>query len=346
MGKKLNDRYNIFFTIIIVAITSLLILNLYTKDSAFSEGEVTKIYFADNISEAHKIVISMFNEKYSGKIEVVPINLPFTKFNTNERKELLARSLRSKDSRIDIFAVDLIWVPRFAKWAEPLDDYFTEEEISKILPYALSTCYYGKMLVGIPLYLDLGALYYRKDILKNWINYEQLEAKLKNSISWQEFIQIGIQNPDNRPFYIFQGAAYEGLICNFVEVLGGDGGNLINSGIIEVNNSMAIKSCQLMVDLIYKYNISPEFVSTFDENETYRYSLKHDVPFFRCWTSSLKDIHAYPGDSSKIKYLGIAPLPHFEGCNSASTFGGWNLMVSKNSLKKKDVKYQDMVSTF
>jgi multiple sugar transport system substrate-binding protein len=32
---------------------------------------------------------------------------PFQKFSTNERKELLTRSLRSKSDRIDIFSVDL-----------------------------------------------------------------------------------------------------------------------------------------------------------------------------------------------------------------------------------------------
>jgi multiple sugar transport system substrate-binding protein len=34
----------------------------------------------------------LFNSRNKGRIEVVPVNLPFEKFTTNERKELLARS--------------------------------------------------------------------------------------------------------------------------------------------------------------------------------------------------------------------------------------------------------------
>src|SRR5512140_3173445 len=78
--------------------------------------EPTRVYFADNISKAHRVIIAEFNKRHAGSIEVVPVDLPFDKFSTNERKELLARSLRSKSDKIDIFAVDLIWVPRFARW--------------------------------------------------------------------------------------------------------------------------------------------------------------------------------------------------------------------------------------
>ncbi len=89
-------------------------------------ANATQIYFADNISAAHQKVINRFNETYHGRFEVVPVNLPFTKFSTNERKQLLTRALRSKSSRLDIFAVDVVWVPRFVKWAEPLAKYFSQ----------------------------------------------------------------------------------------------------------------------------------------------------------------------------------------------------------------------------
>ncbi|MCB9069591.1 MAG: hypothetical protein H6629_17535 [Calditrichae bacterium] len=69
----------------------------------------TQIYFVDNISQAHSELINRFNAEYSGRIEVVPVDLPFEKFSTNERKQLLAKSLRSKSDRIDVFAIDLIW---------------------------------------------------------------------------------------------------------------------------------------------------------------------------------------------------------------------------------------------
>ena len=128
--------------------------------------KVRKIYFSDNISTAHRKIISLFNEKYKDQIEVIPVNLPFEKFSTNERKQLLARSLRSKSTSLDIFAVDLFWVPRFAKWAEPLGDYFSDSDRENYLDYALETCFYEQKLVSIPLYIDIFGMYYRRDLLE------------------------------------------------------------------------------------------------------------------------------------------------------------------------------------
>ena len=96
----------------VVIIAFILIRNISSPSgTGYNSGSfVKKIYFVDHISAAHQKVIDKFNEKYKGQIEVVAINLPFVKFSTNERKELLARYLRSKSDRIDIFSVDQIWL--------------------------------------------------------------------------------------------------------------------------------------------------------------------------------------------------------------------------------------------
>ncbi len=79
-----------------------------------------------------KLLLIILTKNYKGKIKVEAINLPFIKFSTNERKELLTRSLRSKSDKLDVFTIDLIWSSRFAKWAEPLDKYITPEDTLKI----------------------------------------------------------------------------------------------------------------------------------------------------------------------------------------------------------------------
>ena len=117
----------------------------------FKEDDVQKVYFADHISPAHKAVIDAFNTKYKGRIEVVPVDLPFSKFSTNERKELLARSLRSKSNRLDIFSVDYIWTSRFAKWCEVLDPYFAEYAQTKIISPTIQSCISDGKIVAMPL---------------------------------------------------------------------------------------------------------------------------------------------------------------------------------------------------
>jgi len=305
------------------------------------ETAVKKIYYADNISPAHQLVINAFNEKYKGRIEVVPINLPFTKFTTNERKELIARSLRSKNTRIDIFAVDQIWVPRFARWALPLEPYFNHETIDGIKPEVLPTCFYDSVLVAIPLYLDIGVLFFRHDLLRQLPNYEEVVNTLRHSITWDDFISLNKNDFKKRYAYLFQADNYEGLICNYLEILSMYGGALTQNGQFTIRTPEAEEACQLMKDLIYTYHMSPKDVLTFNENESYAYSITHDVPFFRGWSSMIANTEIIPIDQrDKLKYIEMVSLPHVTGHSPKTVFGGWNLMISR------DTEYKEAAVTF
>ncbi len=153
-----------------------------------SESEIV-ITYADNISSAHQKLIDEFNLLNQGSIRVEPIDLPFNKFSTNERKELLARSLRSKSKKIDLFAVDLIWSARFSKWSEPLSKYISKNDTTKLVKQALESCIFNDEVVALPIYIDVGLMYYRKDLLKKIPNYKEIERKLIEGITWKEFIK-------------------------------------------------------------------------------------------------------------------------------------------------------------
>jgi len=116
---------------------TLLYLALYFLFLRHQEPAVTEIYFADRITDAHRILIDRYNVLNAGKVKVIPIDFPNKDFTSNERKEILARSLRGEGDGIDLFAVDVIWVQRFAKWCEPLEGYFSPEELSGIIPDGL-----------------------------------------------------------------------------------------------------------------------------------------------------------------------------------------------------------------
>ncbi len=337
----LIEKYNVAFAFFIVAITVILIINLLTLNIfSFNGKQATKVYYADNISMAHRRVINRFNQKYVGQIEIVPIDLPFTKFNTNERKELITRSLRSRNSRIDIFAIDQIWISRFAKWAEPLKDYFSEQEIAKILPQVLWTCQFENQLLSIPLYLDIGVLCYRKDLLSRIPNSEALIRKIHRSISWQDFIKIAHEYRENygwnQYWYLFQGDAYEGLICNYLEILASRGGELNPKVKTSIYNSGTIDACQFMQDLIHKFKLSPPIATSINEVESYQYAMENNIPFFRGWASSVKDSAAFQGYTDKLDLLEFTVLPHFKNKDYKMVFGGWNLVVSKHSNNKSE----------
>lgn len=325
------------YFLFLLAIFLSLILYLFPFQGDWNVREnVVKVYFADNITDAHLGIIKRFNELHQGKIEVIPVNLSDSEFNTNERKELITRTLRSRSNRVDVFALDQIWMPRFAKWAEPLSNFFTPEEIEQIISPALSTCMYKGKLYGIPFFIDVGVLYYRQDLISRLPGAAELEKKIGGGITWDELLEIRNNYFSLKPIYLFQGDAYEGLICNFLEILGGFTQSNESINILNLNDERMLTAARFMIDLIYKYQIVPECATEFNELETFHYALRYDVPFFRGWPPILKSVSVLPQDSSKLKFLRIAPLPHFDGYSSASSIGGWNLMIPRQSSVKKE----------
>jgi multiple sugar transport system substrate-binding protein len=317
-----------------LVITALIIVFFFGRRSAF-HNNITRVYFADNISPAMQILIDRFNEENKGQIEVVPINLPFSKFSTNERKELLARSLRSKSDLIDVFSVDLIWSSRFAKWAQPLDLYFPSSERAKILDYALESCISENQLMAIPLYVDIGLMYYRRDLLQKLPDYLQLEAKLRESITWEEFIELKNKYFNNdHCFYIFPAKNYEGLICSFIELLVSQNGHLLENNSFQLHTPEAIKSLELLVDLVHQFRMTPPAVLNFDEYQGYLYGLENNAVFIRGWPGFLQHHRQIIEKSGKTGLFGIAATPHFKEGRPVAVLGGWNLMISKHSKHK------------
>lgn len=135
---------------------------------------IKEIYLAEHISSAYKRVIDNFNELNANKYVVKTVNLSFEKFSTNERKELFARFLRSESDKIDVFSIDQVWIPRFAKWAEPLESVIPYKVREELVSYALESCTYGDHLVAVPLFIDIAILYYREDLVKILLEHIQL----------------------------------------------------------------------------------------------------------------------------------------------------------------------------
>ena len=321
----------------VVIIAFILIRNISLPSGAgFNPNSlVKKIYFVDHISAAHQKVIDKFNEKYKGQIEVEAINLPFVKFSTNERKELLARYLRSKSDRIDIFSVDQIWVPRFAKWAIPMEKYVSPPVKDDLLKYAMESCYFNDTLVSVPLYIDIAIMTYRKDLLKKLPDYKIVEQKIKESITWEDFISLKKKlGYSKNPFFLFQADDFEGLVCIFAELMADQNKPMVVDGNLQLNTKEAKKALQLLVDLVNKYDISPKEVVTLKENPSYDYFIKNNGVFLRGWTSFLSDDSKKSYNYNEIfDNLEAAPTPHFAGTKPVSVFGGWNLMISKFSTK-------------
>jgi len=333
MDIKIKQHWGLLLLVFVtlVYITIFFLLNPVKKKS------VVEIYFADRMTVAHKMLIEKYNRLNEGKVKIIPIDFPNYDFSTNERKEMLARSLRGRGDGIDLFAVDLVWVQRFAKWCEPLDKYFTNEEKARILPAALESCYYEGEMVAAPLDLVQGMMYYREDIVKRLPDADKVIKEIENNITWEDFVKLKDKFSSEYPYYIFPAADNEGVICTFMELLLSLRRDYFREEGFNLNTPEAEKALQLLVDMVHKYNATPSAVTEFTEIPSYEYYIKKNGVFIHGWNSYDKDFKESPFDSQKEIYLRKAPVPHFASGRPTSIFGGWNLMVSRFTNKKKEV---------
>jgi len=320
-----------------LVVLTVLYLVLYFLFLKRHDPAVTEIFFADRITDAHRVLIDRYNALNAGKIKVTPIDFPNGDFSTNERKEILARSLRGEGDGIDLFAVDVIWVQRFAKWCEPLDAHFSPADLQRIVPDGLYSCYADGRLVAVPQYMVQGMMYYRDDLLRGLKGGEEAIRALQKGMTWPEFIALRDRLHWKGPFYIFPAADYEGLICSYIEILLSLRPDYFSTVGFDFDTPEARQSLQLMVDLVHRYRVSPEVVTKFTEVPSYEYFIRNDGLFIRGWNSYDRDFQDAPYDREKQAHLRKAPVPYLPAGHPASTFGGWNLMVSKFSTKKEAV---------
>lgn len=324
-------------------------LLLYYPERA-SEATVQKVYFADNISPAHRLVIDKFNAEHRGSIEVVPVDLPFGKFSTNERKELLARSLRNKSDHLDVFSVDVIWVPRFSRWSEPLESLLTPQETGGILPQALGSCTYEGHLMALPLYIDIGMLYYRRDLIRKLPDADSVEVQLRRSITWDDFIALRKRlDLKGSPYFLFPADNFEGLVCYYFEMIAGQDRNVFAANKVDLSTAKAERALQLLVDFVHRYHMSPPEVAEYDEIRSYSHMLRSGGAFVRGWPNFIEGIPGFYPYEVDTANIARAALPHYAGQPPVSVLGGWNLMISRSSTNKEAartfIRYMQAVET-
>jgi multiple sugar transport system substrate-binding protein len=339
MNETKIKNTSFWFGIILIAIVAAFIFFfLPLKGSFYSNSGPVELYFVDNITKAHTKIIDKFNTEYQNRIQIIPIDMPFNKFSTNERKEILARSLRSKSERLDIFSVDVIWIPRFARWAYPLDKQIDKVTLDNFNKSVLESCYYNGKLVTLPFYTNVSVLYYRKDLIQRLPDYEELERKLRSSIEWDEFVDLGFRwKKEKLPYFIFPADNYEGFICFLHETMSEKTSHeAFSQDTVNLELPMVKRSLKLIYNFINTWKLTPSDVTEFDELESLNFALENDVLFILGWPGYRLHHKNNVTHPEKLDLITEIPLPHFSDIKKYGVFGGWNLMVSKFSTKKEE----------
>ncbi len=291
-------------------------------------------------------LVKEYNEKTNENLQLVR-----QPTYTDQRRQELIISLEAKQPNPDMFLMDVVWINQFIKshWLEPLDNYITKNNFDTniFFPKVLNSVdRYKNELYALPVFLDVGLLYYRKDLLNRY-GFDSPPQ------TWNELINqsLKIQKAErkhNQNFYgfVWQGAQYEGLVCDFLEFIASNGGSILKDGKLNLDTPKNERALQMMVDLIHRYKISP--VNTYTEmkeEEVRRAFQRGDALFERNWTYAWK---LSQGNDSPVKgKTGLIVLPHSDGNNSVSTLGGWHIGISRFSdEKEKAWKFIQFVSSY
>jgi multiple sugar transport system substrate-binding protein len=250
--------------------------------------------------------------------------------STDQQHQIYAINLEGGAGGIDVLALDVIWVPEFARagWILPLDDLFGPEERAVFFPNAIQAVTYRGRVWAVPWYIDAGVLYYRKDLLAKY--------RRPPPSTWPELVETvrlildGERNPRLYGF-IWQGRQYEGLVCNALEFIRGNGGDPLDPagqpGALA--QPAVVDALTFMRDLIHTYRTSPAFVTTADEETSRHLFGSGRAVFTRNWPYAWA---LFERDGSPVSgKVGISPVPRFGAHRPAPTLGGWHLGIARES---------------
>ena len=282
-----------------------LLMSVMLSAASVNAGEPTDIVFLtwkSNQPEVWTRLIEEFHREHPG----IHVHVQMGPHSSSEYHAIVTQRLKNKDASLDVFFMDVIWPPEFANagWAQDLSNRFSPEERAQFLPGTISANTFRNKIYGVPCYLAGGLLYFRKDLLEKY--------RFPPPRTWQDMLRNGrtILRKESEPgLWIYSGQfkQYEGLVCNMLEIIWSNGGQILDPHTGEV--------------CVDQPSVE-EGKAVFHRNWPYAWSVAND-----------------PEKSRISGKVGVAGLPAFEGKDSSSVLGGWQFGISRWS-KRTDAAWE------
>jgi multiple sugar transport system substrate-binding protein len=325
--------FKFIYILLCLFIVAVFLPALYGCEKKAKE-EKTTVHFVTwkpNIPEAWEEIIKIFEQEHPD----IRLLREIGPHSSTAFHDLLTQKLKNRSEDVDVFLMDVIWPPEFAAagWAMPLDDMFPPSEQKKFLGGTILANTYKDSIYGVPLFIDSGVLYYRKDLLEKY--------GFSPPKTWQEMVKqaksiVSMEAKEDIELYGFSGQfkQYEGLVCDIMEYILSNRGNILNpeSGRPEISEKPAIDAVRFVRDNIIG-SIAPLGVLTYQEPESLDVFIQGKAVFHRNWPYAW-EVSNNPERSTIAGKVGITTLPHFPGGRSYSTLGGWQLGISSYSRNR------------
>jgi trehalose/maltose transport system substrate-binding protein len=273
-----------------------------------ANGNVTYCTGKDTTGET-KEWSKRFNAKYKAQGLTVKV-LEFPASADAQRQQFVQRQ-EAKAGDCDVFRSDVIWTAEFASqgWLYDMTPYVNRIK-DRLLASSLETATYDGRTWGVPSYTNAALLYYRKDKVA------------QPPATWQDVYKQAASSGG----IVFQGAPYEGLTCDWLELAFAAGGSVISADgrKATIDSPQNVAATKLMADAV-KSGAAPKAVATYMEPESLSAWQTGKHAFMRNWPYA----YGISQDTDRLKgKFDVAPLPAYAGGRRASILGGGNSVIS------------------
>jgi trehalose/maltose transport system substrate-binding protein len=307
-----------------------LLLDCCTKPSVPETVTLTLLDEWSNkrFSDAREVELQQFTRETGIRVKLLP-----SPDSSAQRLALWKELLGTGAPSPDVYGIDVVWPGMLAEYFVDLKPYFANE-LSLQFPEIAATYIVDNKLVALAYRADIGLLYYRTDLLRQY-GYREPPRTWDELESMAARIQAGERAKGKKRFwgFVWQGAADEVLTCDALEWQAAEGGGRIIEGdrVISVNNPQTIRAWQRAAHWVG--SISPPSVVGYREWDSQNVWAAGDAAFMRNWPSAYVDSQA-AGSQVRNKF-DTALLPGGR-VGQVGTFGGWGLAVSRFSAHPRE----------
>ena len=202
-----------------------------TRAQAPAAGAVT-VVFRHQPLWADPAAFQAFLERFQRENSDVQVRAETLPNGSDIAREMFVAALEGGADDFDVFAIDVIWAPEFARagWLADLSAAFPPQRLSRELPAAAQAATLDGRTFAVPWFVDVGLLYYRADLVP------------RPPRTYAELRELALAAMKERPGisgFLWQGRQYEGLDCNFFEAAWGHGAQVEKDGRIAVRSGAA-----------------------------------------------------------------------------------------------------------
>jgi multiple sugar transport system substrate-binding protein len=276
---------------------------------AKAQGDVTWCIGKDTTG-AFKTVVDNFN-KANPNANAKLLELPAA---ADEQRRLQVQRLEAESAECDVLGMDVIWTAEYAGqgWLLDMTDA-VERRKDELIPSTVDTARWEGKYWAMPFNTNAGFIYWRTD-----------EAGDQPPESWQAMYEAARQ--DNG--IVYQGARYEGLTVNFLELLYSAGGEVVNDDATEATaDSPEVREVLTFMRKGIEDGAAPKAVTTYMEPESERAFTSGNATYLRNWPY----VYALAKDSKVADEFQVSTFPNYDGNKGAGVIGGYNLAISAYS---------------